>query len=481
MANTQISHIKQDSTTYDIKDVTSDNVRGTGTSGSLLKWSGSNTVTDGPVIGSGTTTFLRNDGTWATPTGTYTISVATNTALGGVKPWYYHSKASTGPTTGTDSTAVTVNAITTASGKYYAVESDSNGRLFVNVPWSNSDTKVNMSARGTSKAYLLASTTSPTSSAQAVTSVAETGVYLDTTAGKLVATSFAGDGSALTNISGAAISWGSVIIPYANMPTGTTASTVAAGDHTHTTTIAISTGTNQITLAHGGKYSITAGNTSYIFTMPASDNTDTKVTVGALTSGTKYYPILATGNGTDTRQIDSTLDSFHVKVTAGTTSAPGTAVLTLGNAIQEGTANNVNGQIVIYSSIYSATIKYSAAYSGNTIMLPTPGVATETNYLLAKTTANAVGSASKPVYFTATGKATEASSYAGGTAVTLNGTSKAASTASFYAPTAAGTSGQFLVSTGAAPSWKTVSLAYSLATTTTSDDTLVLPTSLTVA
>ena len=33
------------------------------------------------------------------------------------------------------------------------------------------------------------------------------------------------------------------------------------------------------------------------------------------------------------------------------------------------------------------------------------------------------------------------STYAGGTAVTLNGSSKASSTASFYAPTSAGTSG----------------------------------------
>lgn len=44
--------------------------------------------------------------------------------------------------------------------------------------------------------------------------------------------------------------------------------------------------------------------------------------------------------------------------------------------------------------------------------------------------------------------------YAGGTAVTLNGTSKAAATASFYAPTGAGNSGQVLQSSGSgAPSW----------------------------
>lgn len=49
------------------------------------------------------------------------------------------------------------------------------------------------------------------------------------------------------------------------------------------------------------------------------------------------------------------------------------------------------------------------------------------------------------------------STYAGGTAVTLNGTSKAASTASFYAPTTAGTSGQYLKSTGGVPEWASFS------------------------
>lgn len=69
---------------------------------------------------------------------TIPATIATNTAVGLVKPWYTHTAASTGPTTGTNATAITVNAITTTSGKYYAVEADSNGRLFVNVPWSDS-------------------------------------------------------------------------------------------------------------------------------------------------------------------------------------------------------------------------------------------------------------------------------------------------------------------------------------------------------
>lgn len=56
----------------------------------------------------------------------------------------------------------------------------------------------------------------------------------------------------------------------------------------------------------------------------------------------------------------------------------------------------------------------------------------------------AMGSTTKPVYTSAAGTFAECNTYAGGTAVTLNGTSKASSTASFYAPTSLGTAGQVL-------------------------------------
>ena len=66
---------------------------------------------------------------------------------------------------------------------------------------------------------------------------------------------------------------------------------------------------------------------------------------------------------------------------------------------------------------------------------------------------SALGSTTEPVYISAAGTFSKASKYAGGTAVTLNGSSKAASTASFYAPTGAGTSGQILKSTAGTPEW----------------------------
>lgn len=64
------------------------------------------------------------------------------------------------------------------------------------------------------------------------------------------------------------------------------------------------------------------------------------------------------------------------------------------------------------------------------------------------------GSSTQPIYLNG-GIPTECSTYAGGTAITLNGTGKGGSTASFYAPTSSGTSGYFLKSGGSntAPSW----------------------------
>lgn len=65
-----------------------------------------------------------------------------------------------------------------------------------------------------------------------------------------------------------------------------------------------------------------------------------------------------------------------------------------------------------------------------------------------------VGSSTVPMYLSS-GAPTTGSTYAGGTKVTLNGTAKGASTASFYAPTTYGTSDYILKANGSssAPTW----------------------------
>lgn len=58
----------------------------TTSNGYLAKFTGNKTVANGPQLGSGTTTYLRNDGTWATPPGTYTLPSASKN-LGGMRSW----------------------------------------------------------------------------------------------------------------------------------------------------------------------------------------------------------------------------------------------------------------------------------------------------------------------------------------------------------------------------------------------------------
>lgn len=82
-----------------------------------------------------------------------------------------------------------------------------------------------------------------------------------------------------------------------------------------------------------------------------------------------------------------------------------------------------------------------------------------------------IGGTTQPVYMTKTGVITAGTTYAGGTAVTLNNASKAGSTASFYAPTAGGTANtQALVGNGAtsAPKWVNISPSISITAGTSS-------------
>ena len=153
----------------------------------------------------------------------------------------------------------------------------------------NSNTWRNVKVNGTEKL-----TTATTSGSLDITSGSTNGTI-----------SVAGTDVAVKGLGGAA---------YLN--TGTTSSTVAAGNHTHTTTIASDTGTSQVSLTHGGKFKLTAGGTSYIFTMPSDNNSWRNVTV----NGTEKL-----GTGTNTGSLDFTSGS-----TNGTISVEGTDVKVTG-------------------------------------------------------------------------------------------------------------------------------------------------------
>lgn len=98
---------------------------------------------------------------------------------------------------------------------------------------------------------------------------------------------------------------------------GTDATMAAAGNHTHTISLDEDTGTSAITLTSAGKYKLTAGGNSVIFTMPTSNNythpnsgvtagTYRSVTVdaqGHVTAGTN--PITLAGYGITDANIAS--------------------------------------------------------------------------------------------------------------------------------------------------------------------------------
>ena len=137
------------------------------------------------VSGSGGITVTQNDvtigsgSTAATYKGTITLSHTNSITAGTAK--------------GDDSKTLTFGG----TFKIPSITYDANGHI---TTWTtttmtmpsnpNSDTKVNVTLATTSKAYLLGTTTTPTSTAQGVTSVADTGVYLTTTAGELCAKKF---------------------------------------------------------------------------------------------------------------------------------------------------------------------------------------------------------------------------------------------------------------------------------------------------
>ena len=178
----------------------------------------------------------------------------------------------------------------------------------------NSDTKVNVTLGTTTKAYLLGTSTTPTSTAAGVTAIADTGVYLDTTAGKLTAGSFAGNGAALTSLNASNISSGT-LAKERLATSGATAGTYgAAASPAHGGTFAIPS----ITVDTYGR--VTNATTVNI-TLPADNNTDTKVKQNAAITTDGAYPVIL-GYSTATTAVTNTVNKC-----AAITANPSTGTL----------------------------------------------------------------------------------------------------------------------------------------------------------
>ena len=121
-----------------------------------------------------------------------------------------------------------------------------------------------------------------------------------------------------------------------NLTIGTTSSTAAAGNHTHTTSLASDSGTSTITLASAGKYKLTAGDTSVIFTMPTIPTVDYPVTsvagkTGAVTLTSSDVGLGNVGNFKAVSTVASQGLTDTEKSNARTNIGAGTSNLTLGS------------------------------------------------------------------------------------------------------------------------------------------------------
>ena len=210
------------------------NVTGSGTSGYIAKFNGGNTITNGPAIGSDTTKYLRNDGTWVKPPNdnTWTAMVGATSAANGSVGYVNATPPKDGYNT----------KYLRADGTWTVPPND-------NTTYSNATT---------AKAGLM-STADKTKL---------DGIYSGANAVTIAESSSNGNIKVTTNGSTANV-------PIHGLGSAAyTASTAYAGSgHTHTTSMATSSGTNQITLAANTKYAITAGGTSYVFTTPPDTNT----------------------------------------------------------------------------------------------------------------------------------------------------------------------------------------------------------------
>ncbi len=241
-------------------------------------------------------------------------TIATSSAAGLVKPISVITKP-------------TINSVTTTSGKYYSVQMSSDGAMFVNVPWSSYDLVVGRSnstwnetvtSNGQVYLKLYDRTTNGYSSKQTLNIVGADGLNVTSSAtGKLY---IAGGG--YYHSTG---SWNGLTYTAASnnnapkldftIPTGTTSTTVALGNHTHTTF------DNDVAISSGCCLDVRSIKTysSFIGSTTSTGSYGQVLKCGS--NGRLYWGIDSTGTDYKASSSDSSETLYLVGVTAQSTSA----------------------------------------------------------------------------------------------------------------------------------------------------------------
>ena len=166
-----------------------------------------------------------------------------------------------------------------------------------------------------------------------------------------------------------------------NLTIGTTSTTAAAGNHTHTTSLASDTGTASVSLSANSTYKLTAGGTEVIFKTPA--DTNTKNTAGSTDTSSKIFLIGATSQAANPQTYSH--DTAYVG-TDGCLYSGGAKVLTSHQDISgkvSGPSSATDSHVAIYDGTTGKAIKDSGFTIGKSV--PSDAVFTDTNNAVAQT------------------------------------------------------------------------------------------------
>ena len=273
----------------------------------------------------------------------------------------------------TSSTLGLVKIGYTESGKNYPVELDSDGKMFVNVPWTDNNTVYTHPSYTARTGKPTANQTPAfggTATVSQITSDA-TGHVTGATDRTITIPSTLSNGTGTAGL----IKTSSTVTSNS----GYTACPVISGVPYYKDTNTTYSNMTAATADAAGKAGLVpapaAGKqTSFLrgdgaWAIPTNTDTKVKITANAPTAYTSYYPTLHTSTS-GTVEVTANADT-KFSIFTGTATDEGNSRLILGNATAKGTDKNSTGKIILYSnSTNSHTITPATTTSGITHTLP---------------------------------------------------------------------------------------------------------------